>query len=97
VYLPKDIQKTVPEDETLTKKEKEVLSFVAFFQPVSKIEIKENLGKVGISNLVKLEQKGFVQEEGEIYKTTEVFAKYFGVPNNPEEIQMKLAKMDKDD
>ena len=97
IFLSDEISKTVPEDESLTKKEKEVLSFIAFFQPVSKEEIKEDLGKIGLSNLPKLELKGFIKSESDIYRTTDVFAKYFGVSNNPEEIQAKLAKLDKNE
>lgn len=91
IFLPDDIINQFPEDNILNGKEKEVLSFIAFFQPINKTEIVKTFGKRINPVLNSLIDKGFIARNEDRFSTTELFSKYFNTPNNPEEIQKRFS------
>ena len=93
-YLPDQIKITIHSDELLNAKEKEVLSYLAFFQPIEEKDVISTFGKK-IKNIVRnLIEKGLIQETNGIYKTTPLFANYFNVPDDIDEIQKRFSNIE---
>ncbi|MGQ9469828.1 MAG: SMC-Scp complex subunit ScpB [Nitrososphaerales archaeon] len=72
------------------------LSYVAFFQPISRLELAEKIGKQAYQHLKTLEEIGFISGEPfgrtRVYKTTPAFSEYFGLSIDPEAMKKQLFK-----
>ena len=73
------------------------LSYVAYFQPISRIKIAEQRGNHVYKHLKTLEKLGFISGESsqrtKIYRTTISFSDYFGLSKNPKIMKDQLKKM----
>jgi len=94
VFLPDDLSNSLQKEKILDDKEKEILSFIAFFQPIQIEEINKTFGKKTKRILNSLKEKEFIKEHDSVFSTTEFFAKYFNVPNDVEEIQKRFSNTD---
>jgi len=72
------------------------LSYVAFFQPISAQQISERRGPQAYQHLKLLEQLNFVKSEPQgrtrIYRTTEIFADYFGLSTDHSVMKQQLSR-----
>ncbi|MCP8315817.1 MAG: SMC-Scp complex subunit ScpB [archaeon] len=72
------------------------LSYVAYFQPVSRLELAEKRGKQAYQHLKILEEIGFISGEPfgrtRVYKTTPAFSEYFGLSSDLETMRKQLFK-----
>lgn len=94
IFLPDDLSNSLQKEKILEDKEKELLSFIAFFQPIQFEEINKTFGKNAKRYINKLKEKGFIKETDSVFSTTDLFAKYFNVPNDVEEIQKRFSNPD---
>jgi segregation and condensation protein B len=73
------------------------LSYIAYFQPISSLELAERRGKHVYQHLRTLEETGFISGEPsgrtKVYKTTLAFSEYFGLSNDLETMKRQLDKM----
>ena len=74
------------------------LSYIAYFQPISRLELVEQRGKHAYSHFKTLEKLGFISGEPsgrtKIYRTTSAFSEYFGLSNNLETMKKQLLQID---
>ncbi len=91
IFLPDYLSTSMQTENLLDDKEKVLLSFIAFFQPIDTREINKTFGKNIKRQLNILKQKGFITDHDSIFTTTALFAKYFNVPNDVEEIQKRFS------
>ncbi|MEM3382577.1 MAG: SMC-Scp complex subunit ScpB [Nitrososphaerales archaeon] len=72
------------------------LSYVAYFQPISSLDIVMRRGKQAYQHLKFLEEMGFISGEicgrTKVYKTTPTFSEYFGLSNDVETMKKQLLK-----
>jgi len=72
------------------------LSYVAYFQPVSRLELAEKRGKQVYQHIKTLEEIGFISGEPSgrtrVYKTTPAFSDYFGLSGDLGTIKKQLFK-----
>jgi len=73
------------------------LSYIAYFQPISSLELAERRGKHVYQHLRTLEEIGFISGEPsgrtKVYRTTLAFSEYFGLSNDLEIMKRQLDKM----
>ncbi|MCP8315617.1 MAG: SMC-Scp complex subunit ScpB, partial [archaeon] len=64
------------------------LSYVAYFQPISRLDLAEKRGKQAYQHLKTLEEMGFISGEPfgrtRVYRTTPAFSEYFGLSSDLE-------------
>ena len=77
------------------------LSFIAYHQPIEQSKVALVRGNSAYKHIKILIEKGLIEAEGKgktrILKTTQLFADYLGVPNNPSAIKKSLiSRMDED-
>ncbi|MCP8322942.1 MAG: SMC-Scp complex subunit ScpB [Candidatus Methylarchaceae archaeon HK02M2] len=74
------------------------LSYIAYFQPISRLELVEQRGKHAYPHFKTLEKLGFISGEPsgrtKIYRTTSAFSEYFGLSNNLETMKKQLLQID---
>lgn len=67
-------------------------SHIVYFQPISSSELAARRGPQVYSHLKILRELGFVESEplgrNRIYRTTDTFAEYFGLSNDPAKIRL---------
>ena len=72
------------------------LSYVVYLQPVSSHELVERRGSQAYMHVKSLLEVGFLQTErrgrNRIFRTTDVFADYFGLSHDPEQQRKQVAK-----
>lgn len=72
------------------------LSYIAYFQPISALELAERRGKHIYQHLKMLEQFGFISGEPsgrtKNYRTTLAFSEYFGLSSDLEIMKKQLLK-----
>jgi segregation and condensation protein B len=72
------------------------LSYVAYFQPISSLDLAEKRGKQAYQHLKVLEDIGFISGEPsgriKIYRTTPAFSEYFGLSGDLETMKRQLLK-----
>lgn len=86
-----------PETNFLSSSALEVLSIIAYNQPITRVEIDDLRGVGSVSVLRKLVAKGLIKESGRsnlpgrpiLYETTNEFLDYFGLSNISELPDMK--------
>ncbi len=80
----------------LSKSALRTLSYIAFFQPVSSLQLAKKLGTRTYQNIRELERLGFVagspSDRTKIYRTTQAFAGYFGLSGDAEELKLNLSR-----
>jgi len=73
------------------------LSYVAYFQPISRLNIVERRGTHAYSHIKTLEKLGFISGKPsgktKVYRTTKVFSEYFGLSNDLETMKKQLYKV----
>ncbi|MCP8304417.1 MAG: SMC-Scp complex subunit ScpB [archaeon] len=73
------------------------LSYVAYFQPISRLDLVERRGKHAYSHLKTLEKLGFISGEPsgrtKVYRTTPAFSEYFGLSSDIEVMKKQLFKI----
>ena len=74
------------------------LSYVAYFQPISRLNLVKQRGTHAYSHLKTLEKLGFISGEPssrtKIYRTTSAFSEYFGLSKEHEILKKQLSKID---
>jgi segregation and condensation protein B len=72
------------------------LSYIAYFQPISSLDLAEKRGKQVYQHLKALEEIGFISGEPSgrtrIYRTTPAFSEYFGLSGDLETMKRQLLK-----
>lgn len=72
------------------------LSYIAYFQPISSLDIVMRRGRQAYQHLKVLEDIGFISGEPSgrtrIYRTTPTFSEYFGLSNDLETMKKQLLK-----
>ncbi|MCP8309986.1 MAG: SMC-Scp complex subunit ScpB [Candidatus Methylarchaceae archaeon HK01B] len=73
------------------------LSYVAYFQPISRSNLVERRGKHAYSHLKTLEKLGFISGKPsgrtKVYRTTLAFSEYFGLSSDVEVMKKQLFKI----
>ena len=90
-----EVAKKFASRQLLSRSSLRTLSYVAYFQPVTALQLARKLGSRVYMNLKKIEDLGFVVSERsnrtKSYRTTRIFSEYFGLEYPPEELKKHLS------